>query len=163
MNTIVENMTGRRYTKDEIKLIGDLSNEGLLSREIAQRLGRSEQGIRSIRRRHYVPKELMPENEREPDKPQDSPKQVKAEPALGGLEELTQEQVDEFLKTLKGKPSEPSKPDEPVNSPEQAKPVLDGLEEITEADANDILKILRTPVDQAKEPSTILKRHLENH
>lgn len=44
-------MGGRRYTKGETKQIEALILEGLTSREIAQRLGRSEAGIRNLRYR----------------------------------------------------------------------------------------------------------------
>ncbi len=44
-------MGGRRYKKDETIQIEALIEEGLTSREIAQKLGRSEAGIRNIRYR----------------------------------------------------------------------------------------------------------------
>ena len=42
---------GKRYTKEEIKHIRDQTDEGLSSREIANRLGRPEAGIRNLRHR----------------------------------------------------------------------------------------------------------------
>ncbi len=48
---MVQNMGGKRYTKDEIDQVISLTAKGLLCREIAEKLGRPEQGIRSIRHR----------------------------------------------------------------------------------------------------------------
>jgi hypothetical protein len=42
---------GKRYTKEEISQIQALTIEGLSSREIADRLGRPEAGIRNLRHR----------------------------------------------------------------------------------------------------------------
>ena len=42
-------MGGRRTTKEELQQIEVLVDEGLTNREIAERLGRSEDGIRNIR------------------------------------------------------------------------------------------------------------------
>ncbi len=48
---MAQDMGGKRYTRDEIDQIISLTAKGLLCREIAEKLGRPEQGIRSIRRR----------------------------------------------------------------------------------------------------------------
>lgn len=42
---------GKRYSRDEIKEIQSLTEEGLTSNEIANRLGRPEAGVRNIRYR----------------------------------------------------------------------------------------------------------------
>ncbi len=42
---------GKRYTREEIDQIQALVTDGLTDREIAERLGRSEDGIRNIRHR----------------------------------------------------------------------------------------------------------------
>ncbi len=44
-------MGGRRHTKEELQQIQMLVNEGVTSREIAQRLGRTEAAIRNLRHR----------------------------------------------------------------------------------------------------------------
>ncbi len=48
---MAQDMGGKRYTRDEIDEIISLTAKGLLCRDIAEKLGRPEQGIRSIRRR----------------------------------------------------------------------------------------------------------------
>ncbi len=48
---MAQDMGGKRYTRDEIDQIISLTAKGLFCREIAEKLGRPEQGIRSIRRR----------------------------------------------------------------------------------------------------------------
>ncbi len=47
-------MGGRRHTKQELQQIQMLVNEGVTSREIAQRLGRTEAAIRNIRHRTQI-------------------------------------------------------------------------------------------------------------
>ena len=42
---------GRRYTKEEIKQIKALAEEGLTNQDIAERIGRAEAGIRNLRHR----------------------------------------------------------------------------------------------------------------
>jgi DNA-binding CsgD family transcriptional regulator len=42
---------GRRYTKEEIKQIKALAEEGLTNQDIAERIGRPEAGIRNLRHR----------------------------------------------------------------------------------------------------------------
>jgi hypothetical protein len=42
---------GKRYAKEEIDQIRSLTEEGLSSREIAERIGRPEAGIRNLRHR----------------------------------------------------------------------------------------------------------------
>lgn len=42
---------GKRYSKEELDLVNSLMGEGLTDREIAQRLNRSEAGVRNIRYR----------------------------------------------------------------------------------------------------------------
>ena len=48
---MAQDMGGKRYTQDEIDQIIAMTAKGLFCREIAEKLGRPEQGIRSIRRR----------------------------------------------------------------------------------------------------------------
>ncbi len=48
---MAQDMGGKRYTRDEIDQVISLTAKGLLCREIAEKLRRPEQGIRSIRRR----------------------------------------------------------------------------------------------------------------
>ncbi len=55
-------MGGRRTSKEELQQIEVLVEEGLTNREIAQRLGRSEAGIRNIRYRKSLVKKVEDES-----------------------------------------------------------------------------------------------------
>jgi hypothetical protein len=50
---------GKRYTKEELESMESLAKEGLTDGEIAQRLNRSEDGIRNIRYRKKLAKEAQ--------------------------------------------------------------------------------------------------------
>ncbi len=54
-------MGGRRHTKQELQQIQTLVNEGLTSRQIAERLGRSEAAVRNLRHREKVIKKAQDE------------------------------------------------------------------------------------------------------